>query len=193
MRLGNTVVNSLVTQHSSLTGRIGEGVRPSPTLPMHEQESTAQNLRSVYRARDLTTLNRIVRSHSSTPLQRTLPKSLTFALAHPNNPYNGSLKPPGSSTQAQSACFHTQVLPIGLNGLHPELWIFDFLYRRTEMKLTQTAKTLVCHVRPGKAIAVGQATDTFQLVTGLEPDRPRMHQHLDVFINEEEQHGKFKE
>src|SRR5699024_12710233 len=45
-----------MSEHSYLMGLIGEGVRPSLTPPMHEQEGAAQGLRFVYRPIDLTEL-----------------------------------------------------------------------------------------------------------------------------------------
>ncbi len=46
-----------MVQQSYLLGLIGEGVRPSLTPTMHEQESAAQNLSFVYRPIDLTELD----------------------------------------------------------------------------------------------------------------------------------------
>src|SRR5688500_18663104 len=46
-----------MSKHSYLMGLIGEGVRPSLTPPMHEQEGAAQGLRFVYRPIDLTELD----------------------------------------------------------------------------------------------------------------------------------------
>lgn len=77
-------------------------------------------------------------------------------------------------------------MPIDPNTLHSGLWVSDIVYRPIETQLIKTARSLGCSIMPGKAMAVGQAADTFQLVTGLQPDRERMRAHLDSIIPEEE-------
>ena len=62
-------------------------------------------------------------------------------------------------------------MPIPHTALHAQLWVADIVYRPAETLLIQTARALGCAVMPGKAMAVGQAADTFELVTGLSLDR----------------------
>src|SRR5699024_1059293 len=51
-----SIISEQMRKHSYLMGLIGEGVRPSLTPPMHEQEGAAQCLRFVYRPIDLNEL-----------------------------------------------------------------------------------------------------------------------------------------
>src|SRR5699024_11596108 len=73
-------------------------------------------------------------------------------------------------------CAHPGV-PLDPAVLHPHHWVADIVYRPARTELIDTAAALGCAVMPGQAMAVGQAADTFQLVTGLQPDRARMQQH----------------
>ncbi|GAA2041984.1 shikimate dehydrogenase [Yaniella flava] len=84
-------------------------------------------------------------------------------------------------------------LPVDATILHPGLWVADIVYRPARTALIEAAAALGCAVMPGKAMAVGQAADTFQLVTGLQPDRDRMRSHLDWLIAEEELTGDLKD
>lgn len=78
-------------------------------------------------------------------------------------------------------------LPVDPAVLHAGLWVADIVYRPAVTALIEHAIALGCEVMPGKAMAVGQAADTFELVTGLVPDRTRMYDHLNQLIQLEEQ------
>lgn len=70
--------------------------------------------------------------------------------------------------------------------LSAELWVADIVYRPLETQLILAARALGCRTLDGGAMAVGQAVDTFRLVTGREADATRMHQHFQRLVNEEE-------
>lgn len=78
-------------------------------------------------------------------------------------------------------------MPLDASVLHAELWVADIVYRPATTELIERAAALGCAVMPGKAMAVGQAADTFELVTGLTPDRQRMYDHLNALVALEEQ------
>ena len=83
-------------------------------------------------------------------------------------------------------------LPVDASVLHAGLWVADIVYRPAITELIEHAAALGCAVMPGKAMAVGQAADTFELVTGLVPDRTRMYDHLNELVDLEQQ-GQVKE
>ena len=78
-------------------------------------------------------------------------------------------------------------IPVDPAVLHPDLWVADIVYRPATTELIKYAADLGCPVMPGKAMAVGQAADTFELVTGIRPDRNRMYEHLNALVTREEQ------
>ena len=295
-----------MAQRSYLLGLIGEGVRPSLTPPMHEQEGAAQNLGFVYRPIDLTQLHlpasdvgRLLRNgmelgfdafNITHPCKRTVleylddvhptaqrlgacntvllrngklvgyntdrsgfASGLQFALpnadvqdivllgaggagaavadalvgagvsrlsiidpepqraeelinqlhAAADNEQHLEIRigtPDEAATWLANATGLVNASPVGMfshpgmpiphTALHAQLWVADIVYRPAETLLIQTARALGCAVMPGKAMAVGQAADTFELVTGLSPDRTRMREHLDALIDEEELQGR---
>lgn len=294
---------------SYLLGLIGEGVRPSLTPPMHEQEGAAQNLRIVYRPIDLTELGlpttaigRLLRSGAELgfdafnithPCKRLVVEYLDEIdeaaqrlgscntvliqdgkLIGHNTDGSGfasgfALELPGANTddvvllgaggagaavadalvgagasritiidpeQQRAEALMDQLIntavsersleirvglpdqisrwisgatglvnasPIGMfshpgtpidpSDLHSRLWVADIVYRPAETALIQAARSRGCSVMPGRAMAVGQAADTFELVTGLAPNRDRMRDHLDTLIDAEVVQGRFKE
>lgn len=296
-------------QQSYLLGLIGDGVRPSLTPPMHEQEGAAHNLRLVYRPIDLTELDlppsdvgrllqsgvelgfdafnithpckqvvfdhlddidpatkrlgacntvliregKLVgyntdRSGFASGLDFALPEAdlvdvvllgaggagsavadalvgagvsrlsiidpepdhaealieqlywavpaehqLEIRVGTPDNTVQWLSKATGLVNASPIGMFSHPGMPVDPAILHPGLWVADIVYRPAETALIQAARSLGCAVMPGKAMAVGQAADTFQIVTGLQPDRDRMREHLDALINEEEVQGRFKE
>lgn len=78
-------------------------------------------------------------------------------------------------------------MPVEARVLDPRLWVADIVYRPATTELIERAAALGCAVMPGKAMAVGQAADTFELVTGRKPDRRRMYDHLNALVDLEEQ------
>ena len=77
-------------------------------------------------------------------------------------------------------------LPTDATLLHADMWVADIVYRPAITELIDRAAAVGCAVMPGKAMAVGQAADTFELVTGLVPDRQRMYAHLNELVQLED-------
>ncbi|PPF75815.1 shikimate dehydrogenase [Pseudoclavibacter sp. Z016] len=77
-------------------------------------------------------------------------------------------------------------IPFPAELLRPELWVADIVYRPLETQLILAARALGCRTLDGGAMAVGQAVDTFRLVTGRDADATRMHQHFQSLVNDEE-------
>ena len=69
-------------------------------------------------------------------------------------------------------------LPLDEAFLHPELWVAEVVYRPLETELLQRAREIGCRTLDGGGMAVFQAADSFELFTGVEPDRDRMLRHF---------------
>ena len=69
-------------------------------------------------------------------------------------------------------------LPLDEELLHPALWVADIVYRPLETELLRCARELGCRTLDGGGMAVFQAADSFELFTGVEPDRERMLRHF---------------
>ena len=101
-----------MAQRSYLLGLIGEGVRPSLTPPMHEQEGAAQNLGFVYRPIDLTQLH-LPASDVGRLLRNGMELGFdAFNITHPvSEPYWNTLttfiRRPNASAPAIRCCFAT--------------------------------------------------------------------------------------
>ena len=54
------------------------------------------------------------------------------------------------------------------------LWVADIVYRPLETALLVAARAAGCRVLHGGYMAVHQAAETLRLITGLQPDVPRM-------------------
>jgi len=70
--------------------------------------------------------------------------------------------------------------------LRSEQWVADIVYRPLDTELLLSARETGCRTLHGGRMAVGQAADTFRLVTGRDPDPERMHQYFRSLINAEE-------
>lgn len=64
--------------------------------------------------------------------------------------------------------------PFDLGLLRPTHWVAEVIYRPMDTELVLAAQDLGCRVLDGGRMVIGQAVDTFRLVTGIEPDRERM-------------------
>lgn len=73
-------------------------------------------------------------------------------------------------------------LPLDVPLLHPGLWVADIVYRPLETALLQAARAVGCRTLDGGHMAVHQAVDAFQLITGRTPDADRMLQHFRSLI-----------
>lgn len=82
--------------------------------------------------------------------------------------------------------------PIGMAGhpgtpcppglLHERLWVADIVYRPLRTAFLEAARDRGCRVMSGAGMAVHQAADTFELVTGLPADRPAMFRDFDDLV-----------
>lgn len=81
---------------------------------------------------------------------------------------------------------HHPGLPLDPALLHPGLWVADIVYRPLETELLLAARAAGCRTLHGGAMAIGQAADTFRLVTGREADPERMHRHFRSLVSDEE-------
>ncbi|MCW4385481.1 shikimate dehydrogenase [Salinibacterium sp. SYSU T00001] len=77
---------------------------------------------------------------------------------------------------------HHPGLPVHESVLHQGLWVADVVYRPLRTQLVNLAEDRGCRVLDGGHMAVGQAIDTFELITGLAPDAQRMRAHFDDLI-----------
>ncbi len=62
--------------------------------------------------------------------------------------------------------------------LHPDLWVADIVYRPLETSLLRAAHERGCRTLHGGGMVVFQAADSFELFTGIRPDRERMLRHF---------------
>ena len=69
-------------------------------------------------------------------------------------------------------------LPFPAELLHPALWVADIVYRPLDTELLAAALGAGCRVCDGGHMAVHQATEAFELITGITPDAERMSRHF---------------
>ena len=62
--------------------------------------------------------------------------------------------------------------------LAPDAWLAEVVYRPIETELVRAARARGHRVLDGSRMAVGQAVDSFRLITGIEPDAERMGAHM---------------
>jgi shikimate dehydrogenase len=62
--------------------------------------------------------------------------------------------------------------------LHARMWVADIVYRPLDTALLQAARTAGCRTLDGGHMAVYQAVDAFELITGITPDAARMSTHF---------------
>jgi shikimate dehydrogenase len=65
-------------------------------------------------------------------------------------------------------------LPLPAALLRADLWVADVVYRPLETELLRHARECGCRTLDGGGMAVFQAAGSFELFTGVEPDRERM-------------------
>jgi shikimate dehydrogenase len=69
-------------------------------------------------------------------------------------------------------------VPFAAELLHPGLWVADIVYRPLDTELLTAALAAGCRVCDGGHMAVHQATEAFELITGVTPDTERMSRHF---------------
>ncbi len=74
-------------------------------------------------------------------------------------------------------------MPLATELLRPEMWVAEVVYMPLETQLLRAARELGCRTLDGGAMAVFQAADSFELFTGLVPDRERMLRHFSRLVD----------
>lgn len=74
-------------------------------------------------------------------------------------------------------------MPLPAELLRPEMWVADVVYMPLETQLVRAARELGCRTLDGGSMAVFQAADSFELFTGLAPDRERMLHHFSRLVD----------
>jgi shikimate dehydrogenase len=69
-------------------------------------------------------------------------------------------------------------MPFDAELLHRGLWVADIVYRPLDTELLKSALEAGCRVCDGGHMAVHQATEAFELITGIAPDAERMSGHF---------------
>lgn len=69
-------------------------------------------------------------------------------------------------------------MPFPADLLHHGLWVTDIVYRPLDTALLEAALHAGCRVCDGGHMAVHQATEAFELITGITPDTERMSRHF---------------
>jgi shikimate dehydrogenase len=69
-------------------------------------------------------------------------------------------------------------MPFPAELLHPGLWVADIVYRPLDTELLTAALAAGCRVCDGGHMAVHQATEAFELITGITPDTERMSRNF---------------
>ena len=72
--------------------------------------------------------------------------------------------------------------PIPSELLRPELWVADIVYRPLHTTLLEDAAAAGCTVLTGAGMAVHQAADAFELITGRPADRAAMLRDFDELV-----------
>ena len=75
-------------------------------------------------------------------------------------------------------------LPLDEDLLHPGLWVAEVVYRPLETQLLRHARALGCRTLDGGGMAVFQAAGSFELFTGVKPDRERMLRHFAELVGQ---------
>ncbi|MDQ1128527.1 shikimate dehydrogenase [Microbacterium sp. SORGH_AS_0888] len=77
-------------------------------------------------------------------------------------------------------------LPLPAALLRSDLWVADIVYRPYVTELLATARALGARTLDGGRMAVFQAVDAFELITGVRPDPDRMTQHFHTLVADHE-------
>lgn len=80
--------------------------------------------------------------------------------------------------------------PIPVALLRPDLWVADIVYRPLLTPLLRAAADRGCRTLTGAGMAVHQAADAFELITGRPADRAAMFHDFDELVEAEARHGQ---
>lgn len=75
--------------------------------------------------------------------------------------------------------------PVPVDLLRPGLWVADIVYRPLMTPLLAAAEAVGCTVLNGAGMAVHQAADAFELITGRPADRVAMLRDFDDLVSRE--------
>jgi shikimate dehydrogenase len=76
-------------------------------------------------------------------------------------------------------------MPVPETLLRPDLWVADIVYRPLDTQLLTAARRAGCTVLSGSGMAVHQAADAFELITGRPADRKAMLRDFDEMASAE--------
>ena len=79
--------------------------------------------------------------------------------------------------------------PVPERLLRPDLWLADIVYRPIDTPLLRAARGAGCIVLNGAGMAVHQAADAFELITGRPADRAAMTRDFDDLVAAEASRG----
>lgn len=77
---------------------------------------------------------------------------------------------------------HHPGIPLPGALVHPSLWVADIVYRPLRTELLAEAELRGCSTLSGGGMAVLQAAQAFELITGLASDHARMLAHFDSLV-----------
>jgi shikimate dehydrogenase len=140
-------------------GLVGLGVRDVQVFDLHPKRAEAL-ARSVARVRAGATVTALA--------ENDLRKALATASGLVNATPVGMAGHPGT--------------PVAAELLRPELWVADIVYRPLVTSLVEAATARGCRVLSGAGMAVHQAADTFELITGRPADRDAMFHDFDEMV-----------
>jgi shikimate dehydrogenase len=75
--------------------------------------------------------------------------------------------------------------PIPAELLQPSLWVADIVYRPLLTHLLRAARAAGCQTLSGAGMAVHQAADSFELITGRPAQRDAMFRDFDELVESE--------
>jgi shikimate dehydrogenase len=75
--------------------------------------------------------------------------------------------------------------PVDPQLLRPDLWVADIVYRPLLTDLVRHARSRGCRVLTGAGMAINQAADSFELITGRAADRSAMTRDFEELVADE--------
>lgn len=77
-------------------------------------------------------------------------------------------------------------MPLDIDFIHDGTWVSDVIYRPRDTEFIVAARERGLSVVDGGGMAVGQAADAFELITGQAADSRRMAEHFEELVAEED-------
>lgn len=118
-------------------------------------------------------------------LQRLFRDQHVRAVAHEN--LGDALKKATGFVQCTPVGMSIQPgMPIDISWLGDSTWVSDVIYLPRVTELLAAARERGLPTADGGGMAVGQAVDTFRLITGLTPNHQRMEAHFQQLASEQQ-------